>query len=70
MRRSQNVRRFLALILSMLLALTAIGRPAMAQSEGPLVLAAASLQEAMTAAADGWTRSHGTRTAEGAASLR
>lgn len=48
------MRRFLALILSMLLALTAIGRPAMAQSEGPLVLAAASLQEAMTAAADGW----------------
>lgn len=48
------MRRFLALLLPMLLAFAALCRPAMAQSEGPLVLAAASLQEAMTAAADGW----------------
>lgn len=44
-------RAFLAL----LLALTG-GTPAFAQDKGPLVLAAASLQEAMTDAADAWAR--------------
>lgn len=44
-------RAFLAL----LLALTG-ATPALAQDKGPLVLAAASLQEAMTDAADAWAR--------------
>jgi molybdate transport system substrate-binding protein len=43
--------------LSVLFALLVAGTiPAAAQSRGPLVLAAASLQEAMSAAADGWAR--------------
>lgn len=46
------MRLFLS-ILTVLLALTA---PAHAQRRGPLVLAAASLQEAMTDAADAWAR--------------
>ena len=42
---------------TMLLALAAtLGSPAVAQPRGPLVLAAASLQESMTAAADDWAR--------------
>jgi len=32
-----------------------LGAPALAQDKGPLVLAAASLQESLTAAADAWT---------------
>jgi len=43
-------RPFLILLLAML----ALAGPAAAQSRGPLVLAAASLQEAMTDAADAW----------------
>lgn len=42
-------RLFLAFCLSLL------GAPALAQDKGPLVLAAASLQESLTAAADAWT---------------
>ncbi|GEN99021.1 molybdate ABC transporter substrate-binding protein [Novosphingobium sediminis] len=39
-----------------LLLLTALAAPVHAQARGPLVLAASSLQEALTAAADGWAR--------------
>ncbi len=39
-----------------LLALLTLAAPARAQERGPLVLAAASLQEAMTDAADAWAR--------------
>lgn len=46
--------RFLTSLLTALLALLAMPAPAAAQQKGPLVLAAASLQEAMNAAADGW----------------
>lgn len=46
--------RLRALLLPVLLLLSSLLSPAFAQSEGPLVLAAASLQEAMNAAADGW----------------
>ncbi|TCM22332.1 molybdate transport system substrate-binding protein [Novosphingobium sp. PhB165] len=46
--------RLRALFLPVLLLLASLCSPAMAQSDGPLVLAAASLQEAMNAAADGW----------------
>ncbi|WP_395395174.1 molybdate ABC transporter substrate-binding protein [Novosphingobium sp. BL-8A] len=46
--------RLRALFLPILLLLASLWTPAFAQSEGPLVLAAASLQEAMNAAADGW----------------
>lgn len=46
--------RLRALFLPILLLLASIWTPAFAQSGGPLVLAAASLQEAMNAAADGW----------------
>ncbi|SMC78473.1 molybdate ABC transporter substrate-binding protein [Novosphingobium sp. B1] len=42
-------------ILALLIAL-AVAPPALAQDRGPLVLAAASLQEAMTDAADAWAR--------------
>jgi molybdate transport system substrate-binding protein len=38
------------------LLLAALAAPAQAQTKGPLVLAAASLQEALTAAADSWAR--------------
>jgi molybdate transport system substrate-binding protein len=37
------------------LGLVALGAPALAQGKGPLVLAAASLQESLTGAADAWT---------------
>lgn len=47
--------RFLTFLLSALLCLL-VGTPAVAQEKGPLVLAAASLQESLTAAADAWTR--------------
>lgn len=46
-----TVRQFLALLLASLLAFT----PAQAQTRGPLVLAAASLQEALSDAAKVWT---------------
>uniref|UniRef100_UPI0025EC0EDA molybdate ABC transporter substrate-binding protein n=1 Tax=uncultured Sphingomonas sp. TaxID=158754 RepID=UPI0025EC0EDA len=39
-----------------LIALMLFAVPAVAQERGPLVLAAASLQEAMTDAADAWAR--------------
>jgi molybdate transport system substrate-binding protein len=42
--------------LLMILALLVAGQPVGAQSRGPLVLAAASLQESLNAAADGWAR--------------
>ncbi len=51
--------RHCALAIAMVLGIaTALGTAtqAMAQSRGPLVLAAASLQESMNAAADGWAR--------------
>ncbi|MBX9883450.1 MAG: molybdate ABC transporter substrate-binding protein, partial [Novosphingobium sp.] len=38
------------------LLLAALASPAHAEARGPLVLAAASLQEALTAAADSWAR--------------
>lgn len=47
------MRRLLAFITSLILAFTALVQPAAAQS-GPLILAAASLQESMNAAADAW----------------
>ncbi len=47
------VRRGLALCLMLLAALAV---PAHAETRGPLVLAAASLQEALTTAADSWAR--------------
>lgn len=47
------MRRLLAFVTSLILAFTALVQPAAAQS-GPLVLAAASLQESMNAAADAW----------------
>ena len=40
----------------MLMAAALLAGPAIAQPRGPLVLAAASLQEAMTAAADAWAK--------------
>ncbi len=46
-----RIRAAIALLLSLLAALA----PALATARAPLVLAAASLQEAMTAAADRWT---------------
>ncbi len=49
----RRLRPCLALCLLMLAALAS---PARAQPRGPLVLAAASLQEALTAAADSWAR--------------
>lgn len=48
----KSILRFLLTILA---ALT-LSAPAFAQSRGPLVLAAASLQEALTAAAEAWAR--------------
>lgn len=47
------MRRLLAFATSLILVFTALVQPAAAQS-GPLVLAAASLQESMNAAADAW----------------
>jgi molybdate transport system substrate-binding protein len=46
--------RFFRLLATLLLALA--GTQALAQPRGPLVLAAASLQESLNAAADGWAR--------------
>lgn len=46
--------RFLTALLALLSALFAL--PAFAQEKGPLVLAAASMQEAMTDAADAWAK--------------
>jgi len=46
--------RFASLWAMLLLVL--VGPPALAQPRGPLVLAAASLQESLNAAADGWSR--------------
>ena len=43
------------LILLLLLISAVVARPAEASDRGPLVLAAASLQESLTAAADAWT---------------
>jgi molybdate transport system substrate-binding protein len=48
-------RFFANLLASILLLFAAIG-PAVAQPRGPLVLPAASLQESLNAAADGWSR--------------
>lgn len=48
--------RLLSLILSFLALLSVSAANAAPQREGPLILAAASLQEAMNAAADGWAR--------------
>jgi molybdate transport system substrate-binding protein len=48
-------RLFANLLVWVLLLLAAI-EPAMAQPRGPLVLAAASLQESLKTAADGWSR--------------
>jgi len=42
------------LFIACCLSLVALGGPAVAQNKGPLVLAAASLQESLTAAADAW----------------
>ena len=47
------MRRFLHLLILLMAALAAM--PAAARERGPLVLAAASLQESLTAAADAWT---------------
>lgn len=43
-------------LISACLLLFAAGAPALAQGRGPLVLAAASLQESLSAAADAWAR--------------
>jgi molybdate transport system substrate-binding protein len=48
------VRSFLRLFRLAVLALLASVQPALAQARGPLVLAAASLQESLNAAADAW----------------
>ena len=48
--------RVVAWLLSAFLLLLALVAPACAQSRGPLVLAAASLQESLNAAADGWAK--------------
>ncbi|WP_313441870.1 molybdate ABC transporter substrate-binding protein [Novosphingobium sp.] len=48
------MRRLLAFVTSLILAFAALVQPAAAQQSGPLVLAAASLQESMNAAADAW----------------
>jgi molybdate transport system substrate-binding protein len=46
------MRRFLSLLILLLVAVPF--QPATARDRGPLVLAAASLQESLTAAADAW----------------
>lgn len=48
--------RLLLRSLLFLLATLGLSVPSLAQNRGPLVLAAASLQESLTAAADAWTR--------------
>lgn len=50
-----TVGRFLAVLSALLLGLTAVAAPA-ARPKPPLVLAAASLQESLTAAADAWAK--------------
>lgn len=47
---------FVLKLLAALLAMLALAAPACAQPRGPLVLAAASLQESLTAAADVWAQ--------------
>lgn len=49
------MKRF-AWVLAALLSLVCTLAPALAQTRGPLVLAAASLQESLNAVADGWAR--------------
>jgi len=49
-------RPFRLLLRLLALALVALAVPAAAEPRGPLVLAAASLQEALTASADAWAR--------------
>lgn len=48
------MRRLLASLAFLFMAVAAVIQPAAAQQTGPLVLAAASLQESMNAAADAW----------------
>ena len=48
--------QFVARFFLMLIAALALSQPAMAQRRGPLVLAAASLQESLAAAAGAWAR--------------
>ncbi|WP_334182858.1 molybdate ABC transporter substrate-binding protein [Novosphingobium sp.] len=50
------MRRLLASITSLFLAFAVLVQPAAAQQSGPLILAAASLQESMNAAADAWVK--------------
>ncbi len=52
------VRRFVRLCLAALVAFFLPAAAVHAQTRGPLVLAAASLQESMNAAADAWARHH------------
>lgn len=54
--RSAPLHPLLRLIVLAVLAMLALAAPARAQRSGPLVFAAASLQESLTAAADAWTR--------------
>lgn len=49
------MRKFMRLVLTVLALMAMPFGPATAQSKGPLVLAAASLQESLTEAADRWT---------------
>ncbi len=51
-------RIFLIALLGMVMAAAPVRAPARAQSRGPLVLAAASLQEALTDAAAAWAAQH------------
>lgn len=48
--------QFVARCFLMLIAALAVSQPALARGRGPLVLAAASLQESLTAAAGAWAR--------------
>ncbi len=56
--RSSWLRLRVPLVPVLVVVLVLIGSPARAVPDGPLVLAAASLQESLTAAADAWAR-HG-----------
>lgn len=51
-----SLSRLLALFLAALALSLGLAAPAFAQARGPLVLAAASLQESLTAAAEAWAR--------------
>ena len=53
---TRRIWRCLTVAFGLLAALTIVAPPALAEPKPPLVLAAASLQEAMTAAADAWAR--------------